>query len=74
MSRAWFGGDWAAIVGECACPGGMFFNDNEMQARVLNISINNTVLYTVACPEFECLDVKCLKMSFWLKSIVFDSF
>ena len=33
MSRAWFDGDWIAIVGECACPEGMFFDDNELQAR-----------------------------------------
>ena len=39
MSRAWFGGDWAAIVGECACPRGMLFNDNKMQARVLTFLV-----------------------------------
>jgi len=31
VSRAWFGGDFAAIQGECACPEGNFFDDNQMQ-------------------------------------------
>jgi len=31
VSRAWFGGDFAAIVGECACPEGNFFDDSQMQ-------------------------------------------
>ena len=34
MSRAWYGGDFAAIVGECECQGGMVWNDNELQCQV----------------------------------------
>ena len=41
MTRAWFGGDWAAIIGECNCPNGMVFNDNELQVRDLK---------AVSCP------------------------
>lgn len=35
-SRAWYNGDAsqiARIVGECACPHGMFFNDREMRCQ-----------------------------------------
>ena len=32
-SALWFGGDVARIVGECACPQGMFFDDDEMQCE-----------------------------------------
>jgi len=33
-SALWFGGDAARIVGECACPYEMFFDDRELQCRV----------------------------------------
>jgi len=32
-SRAWFGGDFASIIGECACPRGMYFDQREMYCR-----------------------------------------
>jgi len=32
-SRAWFGGDFASIIGECACPHGMYFDQREMYCR-----------------------------------------
>jgi len=32
-NAGWFGGDWARIVGECACPRGMVFNEREMQCQ-----------------------------------------
>lgn len=33
-SALWFGGDAARIVGECACPYGMVFNDREMRCML----------------------------------------
>lgn len=27
VSRSWYGGDFASIVGECSCPHGYYFND-----------------------------------------------
>ena len=33
FQRAWFGGDFASIVGECACPHGMYFDQREMYCR-----------------------------------------
>ena len=30
----WFGGDVARIVGNCACPRGMVFDEREMQCQV----------------------------------------
>jgi len=32
-SALWFGGDVARIVGECACPRGMYFDNYEMYCR-----------------------------------------
>ena len=31
LQRAWFGGDFASIIGECACPMGSIWNDNELR-------------------------------------------
>ena len=33
FQRAWFGGDFASIVGECACPHGSYFDQREMHCR-----------------------------------------
>ena len=33
FQRAWFGGDFASIIGECACPRGMVFDQREMYCR-----------------------------------------
>ena len=33
LQNLWFGGDVARIVGECNCPDGMFFDDDDMQCR-----------------------------------------
>ena len=30
VSRAWYGGDFAAIVGECECQGGMEWDNHEL--------------------------------------------
>ena len=31
FQRAWFGGDFASIIGECACPRGSVFNNRELR-------------------------------------------
>jgi hypothetical protein len=33
LQNLWFGGDVARIVGECACPHGMYFDNREMYCR-----------------------------------------
>jgi len=33
VSRAWYGGDFAAIVGECECQGGMEWDNHELQCQ-----------------------------------------
>ena len=43
-SRAWFGGDFASIVGECACPRGMVFNDREMRCESRGFGLSGTSL------------------------------
>jgi len=32
-SRAWFGGDFVSIVGECSCPRGYYFHNREMYCK-----------------------------------------
>ena len=32
-SRAWFGGDFASIVGKCQCGGGMEWDNGDLQCR-----------------------------------------
>ena len=32
-SRAWFGGDFASIVGKCQCGGGLEWNNSELQCQ-----------------------------------------
>merc|ERR1711892_694612 len=34
VSRAWYGGDFAAIVGECECQGGMEWDGRELRCQV----------------------------------------
>ena len=63
MSRAWFGGDWAAIVGECACPGGMFFNDGEMQVRLMAVSPHIELICLISL-EINILDKKKMIISY----------
>ena len=33
FQHAWFGGDFASISGECSCPHGMFWDDNEVRCQ-----------------------------------------
>ena len=33
LQALWFGGDAASIIGECACPHGMNWNDYELECR-----------------------------------------
>ena len=33
QQAAWFGGDFASIKGECSCPGGMFWDDDDLRCR-----------------------------------------
>merc|ERR1719367_2553104 len=32
-TAAWFGGDFASIKGECSCPDGMFWDDDDLRCR-----------------------------------------
>merc|ERR1712136_76834 len=42
-NSAWFGGDVVSIVGECACPIGTYFDDDEMEcASRTSSAISNT--------------------------------
>ena len=43
-SNAWFGGDVARIVGECACPPGMVFNDSQMKCESSGYGLSGTGL------------------------------
>jgi len=55
----WFGGDITRIVGECVCPRGMVWNDNEMECEsnlfwglsttLLTVVIVLAVLFTFCC-------------------------
>ena len=35
LQRAWFGGDFASIVGECACPNGFVWDDDNLMCRTI---------------------------------------
>jgi len=48
-SALWFGGDVASIVGECACPRGMHFDDWEMQCRQNFFSGTVGIVVIVIC-------------------------
>jgi len=43
-AQGWFGGDYASIVGECACPHGMVWDDYEVQCRTNYFSGTNLLL------------------------------
>jgi len=43
-TRAWFGGDFAAIIGECACPHGMRWDDWDMKCEYSMMSFIGGVL------------------------------
>jgi len=38
-TRAWFGGDFAAIIGECDCPDNMQWNNYEVKCEPLNLGL-----------------------------------
>ena len=44
LQALWFGGDAASIVGECACPHGMRWDDYEMQCRTNYFSGTNLLI------------------------------
>lgn len=44
-TAAWFGGDVASIVGECACPRGMVWNDYQVQCETNYFSGTNLLLF-----------------------------
>jgi len=46
-SNLWFGGDAAAIVGECACPHGMNWNDYELECRTNFFSGTSLIIVVV---------------------------
>ena len=37
----WFGGNdkYLSIIGECACPDGLYFSENEMECMEINLNI-----------------------------------
>jgi len=58
-SRAWFGGDFASIIGECACPHGSTFNNYEMRCdrdlfntRMIMIIVGVIVVLVLLCGCF----------------------
>jgi len=48
-SNLWFGGDAASIVGECACPYGMTWNDYELQCQT-NFFSGTTLIIAIVIP------------------------
>jgi len=48
-SAAWFGGDVASIVGECACPHGMNWNDYELHCQT-NFFSGTTLIIVIVIP------------------------
>jgi len=58
-SRAWFGGDFASIIGECACPRGSVFNNYELRCdrelfgtRMIMIIVGVIVVLILLCGCF----------------------
>eukprot|EP00092_Neocalanus_flemingeri_P035959 GFUD01039152.1.p1 GENE.GFUD01039152.1~~GFUD01039152.1.p1 ORF type:complete len:195 (+),score=49.27 GFUD01039152.1:81-665(+) len=62
-SRAWYGGDFAAIVGECECQGGMVWNDYELQCQVQQFGGLMTALIVVLV--FAVLGCCCCGFFCW---------
>lgn len=48
-SALWFGGDAASIVGECACPHGMNWNDYELHCQT-NFFSGTTLIIAIVIP------------------------
>ena len=44
MQHGWFGGDYLSIVGECACPHGMRWNNYEVECQTNYFSGTNLLL------------------------------
>jgi len=55
-SRAWFGGDFAAIVGECACSGNFLWDDDQLECRQpASLGIGALIaIIIVACGVIGC--------------------
>ena len=73
LQRAWFGGDFASIVGECACPRGMYFDQHEMYCRqnFMGSSIGMAVIGICVLVGLCCCCGLCFvanKMRGWRKT------
>ncbi len=44
LQNLWFGGDVASIVGECACPHGMLWDDYQVQCKTNYFSGTNLLI------------------------------
>ena len=57
VSRAWFGGDFASIVGKCQCGPGLGWDDEELEC-CWN-SAMTTLFWSLACIGMILLSVLC---------------
>jgi hypothetical protein len=54
-SRAWFGGDFASIVGECACPRGMVWDQRDVYCRQKGFGNGWVALIAIAILVGACV-------------------
>ena len=58
FQRAWFGGDFASIIGECACPRGSVFNNRELRCdselSIWNFKDLKKIIADINDTEFMC--------------------
>ncbi len=61
LQALWFGGDVARIVGECSCPDGYFFDDNEMECQQASIIVGaGAIVGLLAAALFACCCCGCI--------------
>ncbi len=53
-SALWFGGDAARIVGECACPHGMVWDDYEMECEMAGFGIGMIFVFIIVVLILLC--------------------
>eukprot|EP00090_Calanus_glacialis_P028914 TRINITY_DN46358_c0_g1_i1.p1 TRINITY_DN46358_c0_g1~~TRINITY_DN46358_c0_g1_i1.p1 ORF type:complete len:202 (-),score=57.48 TRINITY_DN46358_c0_g1_i1:95-700(-) len=63
VSRAWYGGDFAAIVGECECQGGMVWDDRELQCQ--EPSFGGAMVALIICLVLGVMCCCCCGAAWW---------
>lgn len=68
-SALWFDGDFASIRGECSCPEGTFFNDNELRCDEIQFGaiLGSLAIIGIVVGLLSCCCCTCLCIFLWKK-------